>query len=105
MYVPAGITPSLFKHVSRPRIFSLVVDDFGVKWENSEDLDHLIACLRKLCEINVKLKCKLYVGITLNWHYNKGFVDLSMPGCIKRAFKRFDIAEVLQPVHIGKRCS
>jgi hypothetical protein len=33
--------PSLFRHVSRPITFVLVVDDFGVKYQNRDDFDSL----------------------------------------------------------------
>jgi len=32
----------MWKHVARPIQFCLVVDDFGVKYTNQEDIDHLI---------------------------------------------------------------
>jgi hypothetical protein len=34
-------TPCLFRHVSRPISFVLVVDDFGIKYQNRDDYDHL----------------------------------------------------------------
>eukprot|EP00804_Cyclotella_cryptica_P013964 CCRYP_002495-RA/>CCRYP_002495-RA protein AED:0.17 eAED:0.08 QI:0/0/0/1/1/1/3/0/1003 len=40
-------TPGLFKHISRPVQFSLVVDDFGIKYTGQEHLDHLIQSIRK----------------------------------------------------------
>jgi hypothetical protein len=41
-------TPCLFKHVSRPILFVLVVDDFGVKCTNRSDFDFLVSCLSTL---------------------------------------------------------
>ncbi len=38
-------TPGLWKHEMRPLTFTLVVDDFGVKYESKDDVDHLIASL------------------------------------------------------------
>ena len=38
-------TPGLWKHVSRPIAFTLVVDDFGVKYEGREHVEHLLAAL------------------------------------------------------------
>jgi hypothetical protein len=34
-------TPCLFRHRSRDIIFSLVVDDFGVRYGSQSDIDHL----------------------------------------------------------------
>ncbi len=39
-------TPGLWKHESRPLTFTLVVDDFGVKYEKKDDAEHLIASIK-----------------------------------------------------------
>ena len=39
-------TPGLWKHVSRPIAFTLVVDDFGVKYIDKKNADHLVAALK-----------------------------------------------------------
>jgi hypothetical protein len=39
--------PGLWKHTSRPISFTLVVDDFGVKYTDQGDVDHLIGSLKK----------------------------------------------------------
>jgi hypothetical protein len=43
-------TPGLWKHDSRPLTFTLVVDDFGVKYESKEDADASIKSTYKLTE-------------------------------------------------------
>jgi hypothetical protein len=40
-------TPVLWHHKSRPITFILVVDNFGVKFLNRDDVDHLIATIKK----------------------------------------------------------
>ena len=40
--IPTGRTPGLFKHKTRPIYFCLVVDDFGVKYIDKADAQHLI---------------------------------------------------------------
>jgi hypothetical protein len=40
-------TPGLWKHVHRPVWFTLVVDDFGVKYIGKENANHLMNSLRK----------------------------------------------------------
>jgi hypothetical protein len=37
----------LWKHTSRPILFTLVVDDFSEKYTNQGDVDHLIGSLKK----------------------------------------------------------
>ncbi len=41
-------TLCLYKHVSRPIMFTLVVDDFGIKSHGQEHLDHLLNTLRTI---------------------------------------------------------
>lgn len=40
-------TPGLFNQKTRPIIFCLVVDDFGVKYTSKNDVEFLLALLRK----------------------------------------------------------
>jgi hypothetical protein len=37
--------PGLWKHTTHPISFTLMVDNFGVKYERQEDIDHLIKCV------------------------------------------------------------
>ena len=39
-------TPGLWRHVTKPVQFSLVVDDFGVKYVGEEHVNHLIKALQ-----------------------------------------------------------
>jgi hypothetical protein len=41
-------TPGLWKHESRPVIFTLVVDDFGIKYTGDEHAHHLIDTLKNI---------------------------------------------------------
>ena len=64
-YHESKITPGLFKHETRDISFTLVVDDFGIKWINKEDLNHLIQCLELKYDMKVDMDAKQYVGIDL----------------------------------------
>ena len=69
-YYEVAHTPGLWRHVTRPIQFSLVVDDFGVKYVGKEHADHLIATLRKhYASVTEDWEGKLYVGITLVARY------------------------------------
>ena len=46
-------TPGLYKHVWRPIMFSLVVDDFGVKCEGIQHAKHLKESLEHHYEVTV----------------------------------------------------
>jgi hypothetical protein len=50
-YYECKQTPGLWKHTSRPILFTLVVDDFGVKYTNQADAKHLIGSLKKDYEL------------------------------------------------------
>ena len=88
-YVPVRHTPSLWRHTHRPITFTLVVDDFGIKYEGREHFDHLIAALRDLYTVTVDEHGKKYLGLTMDWHHDQGYVDISMPGYVERALHRF----------------
>ena len=40
-YTPSKFTPGLYRHATRPIVFSLVVGVFGVKYTRKEDAEHL----------------------------------------------------------------
>ena len=46
-YYECKQTPGFWQHITRPILFTLVVDDFGVKYTNKADFDHLIECLKE----------------------------------------------------------
>ena len=82
-------TPGLWKHISRPVSFTLVVDDFGVKYVGEKNIQHLIKALKKDFEISEDWEGGLYCGITLKWDYEKRILDFSMPGYIKKVLQRY----------------
>ena len=45
-YNQSKVTPGFWKHKWRPITFSLMVDDFFVKYVGKEHADHLIAALK-----------------------------------------------------------
>jgi hypothetical protein len=88
-YAPVPRTPSLWKHESRPVSFTLVVDDFGVKYVDKANADHLIQALQKMYAISIDWTGTLYLGLTLKWDYSKRTVELSMPGYVRDALHKF----------------
>ena len=71
-------------HVSRPIAFTLGVDDFGIKYEGQEHLDHLLSTLNDDYTIEVDREGKLYCGISLEWNYENNYVNRSMPSYVKK---------------------
>ena len=88
-YHPTGRTPGLFKHVSNSITFALVVDDFLIKYTDIKDLHHLTDTLKQNYELTMDTKAEKYCGMQINWNYEKGYVDISMPGYVNKALQRF----------------
>jgi hypothetical protein len=92
-------TPGLFRHDTRPILFSLVVDDFGVQYVGREHAEHLATVIASKYKMTTDWTGKLYCGITLNWDYIKRTVLLSMPGYVAKALQRFQIPAPTRPQH------
>ena len=52
-YYETNTTPGLWKHTFRPIYFTLIVDDFGIKFTNIKNAMHLIETLKKWYKIEV----------------------------------------------------
>jgi hypothetical protein len=92
-------TPGLFKHDTRPVLFSLVVDDFGVQYVGKEHAQHLADVIAAKYKMTTDWTGKLYCGIALDWDYDNGTVDLSMPGYVEAALHRFMTPKPSKPQH------
>ena len=96
-YYECQFTPGLYRHVWRPIMFSLVVDDFGVKCQGIQHAKHLKEALDKYYEVAVDWKGRLFCGITLDWNYNMRHVDLSVPGYVQRKRTKYQHADPKNP--------
>jgi hypothetical protein len=72
-------TPSLWAHDTLSDSFSLVFDDFGVKYEGLANAHHLINALEQHYTVSKDWTGALYYGIILHRDYLHRHVDLSMP--------------------------
>ena len=88
-YKPARYTPGYWKHDNTPVSFVLCVNNFGIKYKNKQDLDHLRKALKYKYNIKEDLTGNLYCGIHLKWDYNKRTVKLTMPNYVKHALHKF----------------
>jgi Reverse transcriptase (RNA-dependent DNA polymerase) len=98
-YRPVEHTPGLWRHDTRPIMFTLVVDDFGVQYTAQEDLDHLLDALRSHYKISFDPTGTKYCGLDLAWDYSKRTCQVSMPGYIERALQRFKHEAPTKPQH------
>jgi len=88
-YYEVKHTPGPWRHIWRPIQFTLVVDDFGVKYVGKQHAEHLCKALRQEYTIATDWTGGLYCGITLNWNYDKRHLDISMPGYIKTQLQKY----------------
>ena len=79
-YLQSEIVPGLWTHEWRPIQFTLVVDDFGVKYVGKEHAEHLMSVLKEFPDLTEDWKGEKYIELTLDWDYEKREVHLSMPG-------------------------
>jgi hypothetical protein len=91
-YIQCPNTPALFKHKSKNLAFTLVVDDFMIKYSDPQDLDDFFSVLRKQYVITTDTSdTQKYVGITIQHDRTNRKITLSMPGYIDKALARFGI--------------
>eukprot|EP00957_Ditylum_brightwellii_P201596 15326335-Ditylum_brightwellii.AAC.1 len=68
-YTPCLFTPGLWRYKSRDITFCLVVDDFGVKYTQKEDAEHLIYALQQIYTIITVWDEKCSRSVSLKWNY------------------------------------
>jgi hypothetical protein len=90
-------TPGLFRHDTRPILFSLVVDDFGVQYVGRENAEHLAGVIAAKYKMTTDWTGALYCGISLDWDYTNRTVTLSMPGYVAKALQRFEAPKPSRP--------
>jgi hypothetical protein len=98
-YYPARHTPGLWLQKTKPTAFSLVVDEFAVKYVTKSDANHLRDALLQHYEITTDWEGTVYSGITLDWDYKKCTCDISMPGYIKNVLNKFQHDASRTPQH------
>jgi hypothetical protein len=99
-FTPVPITPGLWRHDKSDLIFTLVIDDFGIKYTNPQDVVHnLMTTLKALYKVSVDWTGGQYCGLTLEWDYKKRTCNISMPGYIACALQRFSHPPPTKPQH------
>jgi hypothetical protein len=88
-YHQSQTTPGLWKHDTRPISFSLVVDNFGVKYVGEENAQHLLDMVRQYFKCLCDWEGERYCELTIKWDYNGRKVHLSMPGYLPKALTHF----------------
>ena len=111
-YVPSKFTTGLSTHKTREIAFSLVVDNFGVRYKKKEDVEHLLKTIKVRYPVKEKWEPTLYLGVTLEFDYEERTCKMSMSGYVKHALINSIMHSVKQHIHylhsmhlyIDKRC-
>ena len=88
-YHPCQHTTGLWTHVWRPVSFTLVVDDFGIKFVGNNHANHLKKTLKRWYDITTDWSGSKYVGISLKWDYKNRTLDTSVPGFVANKLNQF----------------
>jgi hypothetical protein len=88
-YFQSKTTPGLWTHEWRPIAFTLVVDNFGVKYVVKEHAQHLIKMVQKYYECSIETEGERYCGLTIKWDYAGRKVHILMPEYVTKALKHF----------------
>jgi hypothetical protein len=91
-------TACLFTHSTRNIAFTLVVDDFGVKFKHNSDSEYLLSTLRKLYEVTTDIEGSRYLGMHIKRNRSAGSLSISMPGYVKQALERLNFVKDPKPV-------
>ena len=96
-YKPRPLSPNIWTHDSRKTIFCLCVDDFGVKYYSKADADHLINALKDY-KLTIDWTGTNYCGLKIDWDYNNGWVDISMPKYVQKTLTKLNHPKPVKPV-------
>jgi hypothetical protein len=88
-YYTARHTPGLWLHNTQPISFTLVVNDFTVKYVGKHHAEHLPNALLRTYELTTDWTATVYSGMTLKWDYVKRTCDISMPGYVSNVLCKF----------------
>jgi len=70
-----------------------------MKYVRKEYADHLLVALGEEYNVETDWTGSLYVGITLNWDYQQGHVDLSMPTYVEKQLTKYGHVKSKHPQH------
>ena len=94
-YHQSDKVPGLFLHETNSFKFCLTVDDFGVRYVEKKDAQHLVDTLQEHYNITTDWEGATYCGLDLYWNYSTTFeeqyVNISMDGYVAKALQRFGI--------------
>ena len=96
-YRPVPHALGIWTHESRPICFCLCVDDFGIKYFNKDDAQHLLSSLQNHYTVTTDWHGRNFCGLTINWNYDKQYVDISMPKYINHLLTKLNYTPQKHP--------
>ena len=87
-YTPIIGSLGMWKHPTKRVLFNLCVDDFGVKYYDKNDVNDLISLIQSKYTVKADWTGKNFLGYSLDWQYDKGHVNLTMPTYIPNLLKK-----------------
>jgi hypothetical protein len=102
-YYPARHTPGLWLHKTWTISFTLIVDDFEVKYVGKQHAEHLWDALLRTYELTTDWTATVYSGMTLEWDYASRTCEISMPGYISNVLSKFQHDAPKHPQHTPSR--
>ena len=70
---------------------------FGVKYEQKEDVEHLMGILKPRYAMTKDWEGKAYCGLILEWNYTLHICELSLPNYIGKMLLRFQYLQPTRP--------
>ena len=100
-YYQSKLVPCLFIHRTNSIRFTLIVDDFLVKYKALQDAQHLITTLQKLYTLKIDMEAKKYIGLFIEQDRTEGTISLSMPNLIPKLIQELQLPRTLQAASPG----
>ncbi len=88
-YSQSKTTPGLWKHKWHPVWFSLIVNNFGVKYIGEEHTQHLLQTVQQYFKCLFEPEGERYCGLTIKWDHPVKKVHILMPLYLENALKQF----------------
>jgi hypothetical protein len=102
-YYPARHTLGMWLHKTRPTSFTLIVDDFAVKYVGKKHAEHLRNVLLRTYELTTDWTATFFSGMTLKWDYDTRTCNISMPGYVSNVISKFQHDPPKRPQHTPSR--
>ncbi len=88
-YHQSKIIHGFWKHKTRLICFTLVVDDFAIKYTNKRDVEHLVNILKQDYDKTIDQEAKKYIGLTMECDLPNQQVHIHMLRYLDKTLIRF----------------